>query len=879
MLRRLRLAVARVSSLLERGRFESDLDDELRFHLEMETEKNLKLGMRFEEARACAVRSFGGVVRVKDEVRSLRGYDRLDALWQDLRYGARALLQSPGFAGAVVLTLGLGIGANTAIFSVVYGIIVKPLPYGAGGRLVALDRRAPGLKLDSLPFSVREIDELREKSNTLASIAEYHTMPFILLGAGEPERVQTGVVSASYFEVLSVTPLLGRGFVPADESPGAEPVLLLTHDYWRERHASDPEVVGRLFEMNDRVHRVVGVLPPLPRYPDENDVFMPISACPFRSNENFVADRMDRMMSVLARMKSNVTLAEVRRDLAAIAAEQRRANPLAYPDSRGHAIEARLLKDELTLRARPTFLLLLATAGFVLLIACANVANIHLSRLLRRKAELDLRSAIGASRGRIVCQLLAESTMLSLAGGALGVVLAWLGLDLLVGFASRLSPRASEIGLDGNVLSFALALSFATGAASGVLPALAIRPPRQDRSSTTVHRARTLRAILVVAELALSLTLLVGAGLMLRSLASLERVDAGYRPQRVLGMLLDLDWSRYDRDRIRDFHRSLLDRVSEHAGVVSVAVGRTVPLDSTGEPATTLVNVEGCRHDRGGVEPMVDVHSVSEGYFETIGAPLVLGRGFSRDDDNTAPLVAILNLTAARRLWPGEDPLGRRVSGPDGLWHTVVGVVGDIRHYDLDTDPSSSVYVPIAQAPLRVANLVVRAKTDPRPLVEELKGIVHSLDPGQAVSHIQTLEEARHQDLTPPKLMSSLLALFAALALLIAAFGLSGTLMLEVSARTHELGVRLALGASPLRIQVMVLREGIVLAVAGLSLGLGSSLISMRRLQEFLFEVEPHDPLTLATVSILMLGVAAIASSWAARRATAIDPLTALRAD
>ncbi|HSF17100.1 MAG TPA: ABC transporter permease [Vicinamibacteria bacterium] len=879
MLRRLRFAVARVSSLLERGRFESDLDDELRFHLEMETEKNQKLGMRFEEARARAVRSFGGTIRVKDEVRCLRGYDRLDALWRDLRYGARSLVQSPGFAGAVVLTLSLGIGANTAIFSVVYGIIVKPLPYGGGSRLVALDRRVPGLKLDSLPFSVREIDELREKSITLESIVEYHTMPFILLGAGEPERVQTGVVSASYFEVLSVTPLLGRGFVPADESPDAEPVLLLTHDYWRERYASDPEVVGRLFEMNDRAHRVVGVLPPLPRYPDGNDVFMPISACPFRSDEGFVADRTDRMMSVLARMKSNTTLADVRRDLAAIAAEQRRANPVAYPSSRGHAIEATLLKDELTLRARPTFFLLLATAGFVLLIACANVANIHLSRLLRRGPELALRSAIGASRGRIVCQLLTESTMLSLAGGALGVVLAWLGLDLLVGFASRLSPRASEIGLDGNVLSFALALSFVTAAASGAFPALAIRSPRQDRSWPIIHRAPALRAVLVVAELALSLTLLVGAGLMLRSVASLEGVDAGYRPQRVLGMLLDLDWSRYDRDRIRDFHRLLLDRVGEHADVISVAVGRTVPLDSAAAPLTTLVNVEGCQHDRGGPDPMADVHSVSEDYFETIGAHLVRGRGFSRSDDHTAPMVAILNLTAARRLWPGEDPIGRRVSGPDGLWHTVVGVVGDVRHYGLDTVPAPSIYVPIAQTPLRVANLVVRTKTDPTHLIQDLKGIVHALDPAQAVSHIQTLEEARHQDLTPPKLTSSLLAIFAALALLIAAFGLGGTLMLEVSARTRELGVRLALGASPARLRVMVLREGIALAIAGLSLGLGSSLISARQLQDLLFETEPHDPLTLVTVSVLMLGVAAIASSWAARRATAIDPLTALRSE
>ena len=423
-------------------------------------------------------------------------------------------------------------------------------------------QQAPRAELDNIAFSVKDIADYRALNQTLEALVEYHSMPFILLGGkdDEPERVQTGVVSADFFTVFKVEPHLGRTFLPGKDTLDAKPVLVLSYDYWERNHGKDPSVVGSMLEMNDRAHRVVGVLPPFPQFPDENDVYMPVSSCPFHADPDFMAKRSARMMSVFGKMKEGVTLEEAARDLDLVAETVRQANPSSYPDSLGYAVETALLSNALTRNARPTFLLLLATASFVFLIACANVANINLSRLVKRQRELALRAAIGASRRRLVRQLLTESTLLAMLGGILGLVLAWGLLDLIVAFAARFTPRAQEIALDGHVLLFTLALSVLTGLVFGALPAaLTSRTLVPGASDGITIGGRKMRHALVTVQMAVSLILLVGAGLMIRSLYRLQQVDGGFQTERVMTILLDLNWAKYNESEpVRAFHKTLL---------------------------------------------------------------------------------------------------------------------------------------------------------------------------------------------------------------------------------------------------------------------------------------------------------------------------------
>ncbi|HKV12272.1 MAG TPA: ABC transporter permease, partial [Thermoanaerobaculia bacterium] len=486
----------------------------------------------------------------------------MNGFLHDLRYGVRTFAKAPGFSAVLVLILALGIGANTAIFSVVRGVLLRPLPYAEGERIVHVTKQASLATAEGY-FSVPEIRDLKSGSRTLTAIVEYHSMPFTLLGRGEPDRVQTGVVSAELFEVLGVKPLLGRTFRPGEDRPGAEPVLVLSHSYWRRRFGGDPGIVGQTFEMNDRVHTVVGVLPPMPQYPDENDVYMPVSSCPFRSRERFIENREARMMHVFAQLRDGVTVEQARSDLAVVADRLRGEHPEAYATPAGLRLDAVPLKEELTRPARPTLLLLLGTVGFVLLLVCANVANLVLARLLRRHQEMAVRTALGAGRGRLLRQVLVESLLLALAGGALGLLLAGAGLDMLVAFAARFTPRAAEVEIDSGVLLFTLLVAVATGVASGLLPAALSRQEPADALKAGGSRAtagrRRARSLLVVLQFALSFLLLAGAGLMLRSLLALERVDPGFRPGNVLTATLVLNWSRYtSSSELLAFFRPLL---------------------------------------------------------------------------------------------------------------------------------------------------------------------------------------------------------------------------------------------------------------------------------------------------------------------------------
>ena len=806
-------------------------------------------------------------------------------LRQDVRFALRTLRKNPGFTAAAVLTLALGIGANTAIFSLVHGVLLRPLPYLDDGDLVVLRQKAPKAGVDNLAFSVQEVYDYREQNRSLGSLVEYHSMTFTLLGRGEPERVRTGVVSAEFFDLLGVEPLHGRTFRAADDEVGAEAVLVLSYPYWRRAFGGDPGIVGHVFEMNNRPHTVVGVLPPIPQYPNENDVYMSVSACPFRANGEQARHQNRsafRGLTVTARMAPGTSLEDVRADLAHIGHRFKADFPDTYSEDRGYEVTAEPLKEVLTRQARPTLLILLGTAALVLLIACANVANLTVARRFRREREFAVRASLGASRGRLVRQSLVESGILSLAGGALGLVAAYGGLDLLIPFVGRFTTRAAGITIDDWVLLFTLGVALATGLAFGAMSALPARgdlaPALRDGGHGTAGVGKQrLRGLLVAAQVAVSVVLLVGAGLMLRSLYKLQRVDPGFNPERVLTAQLSLNWTKYQTPQDRAaFFGPLLEKVRAHPGVVSAAVSSDLPLERQG-PRSRSFQIEKRQIDDGGTSPVLDLRWASPGYFRTIGIPLVQGRVFTERDDAQAPPVAIINRSMARNFWQGDDPTGERVSLDGGqTWIEIVGVVGDVKEYGPAAATIDELYIPVVQGGF-AQKLLIRTASDPMAMAREAKSLVWSVDPDQPVSDIATMEAKHRASIASPRLTSMLLALFAGLALLITAAGISGVIAFLVSQRTQEIGIRMALGARRSGVLLMILRQGMALAATGLVAGLAAALAFGGVMRDFLFEVRPADPLTLAAVSLVLLAAAAAACLLPARRATRVEPIIALR--
>jgi predicted permease len=868
-----------------------DVRSEIEFHLDMRTRELIEAGHSPQAARAVAVEAFGDVAGIETECRSVaRRTVRTKArratmtgITQDLRYAVRTLKHSPGYTLVALLTLALGIGANTAIFSMIRGVLLRPLPYREGERLVFLEQPASLAGVQDARFSVSELADYRAQSRTLEGVVEYHSMPFILLGDGEPSRVQTAVVSANFFDVLGVMPHLGRAFREGEDQPGATPVLMLSYHYWMTQLGGDPEIIGRTFEMNDRIHTVIGVLPPVPQYPGENDVYMPASSCPFRSAPATIQNRSARMLTLFGRLAPGQTVQAAGTEFASIASRLRGQYPQAYPAGQGFTVRVASLQEEMGRRARPTLLLLLGTAGFVLLIACANVANLTLARLMRREREIALRAALGADRARLIRQLFAEGGLLAVAGGLLGLGLAAAAMGLLTAFAARFTPRASEISLDGTVLVFTVVVSLLTGLAFALLPALPAKVNlvgalRNGGAATSGGRTSRARSALVVVQVAVSVVLLVGAGLMLRSLIALQHVDPGFNPERVLTMTLDLNWSRYTTpDLIRNFHDRLLTRLESQPGVVSAASTLVFPLGSSRTLGFEF-EIEGRPRDPQVTLPQGDFRSVSPDYFRTLGIPLVTGRLFTTTDAAESPQVAIVNRSLAQHYWGEESPLGRRISADSGkTWVTVIGVVGDVRHYGLDRQPTDELYMPFAQVPIREGSLLVRTTGEPHAAASIVQEEIKAIDPDQPIANVESLEELRGESLASPRLTASLLVMFALLALLITGAGLAGVVAFSVSQRTQEIGVRMALGAERSQVLSMVLGEGMRLVFAGLVLGVAGALAATRLMSGLLFGVDATDPITFLAVSAVLALVALAACLVPARRATAVDPMVALR--
>jgi putative ABC transport system permease protein len=715
-------------------------------------------------------------------------------------------------------------------------------------------------------------------------------MSFNLLGGGEARQVRTGVVSWNFFDVLGVKPVLGRGLRPDDETPGADAVLVASHEFFERELGGDPTAVGRRFEMNERVHTLVGVLPPLPRYPNADDVYMPTVACPFRSRPAVAENRRARMVQAFARVKSGVPLERAQAEVALIAESLGTEHKEAYTQATGYRADLLPLREELVRSARPTFLLLLVTVAFVLLIACANVANLMVARLAGRERELAVRATLGAGRGRLLRQLLAESTLLSLAGGALGLLLAGLVSGGLSAFVARFTPRASELRLDASVFVFTLLMAVGTGLVAGSLPGLpswrrlAEALGEGGRTGAGAPRVR-LRNALVVGQLALSFVLLMGAALALRSFAKLQEVEAGFRSESVLTAEVHSNWSRYfnaerrlDVVRLLAFHDGLQARLRALPGVVSVGVAWTFPLDPSFNHDGTF-RIEGRPGGEDGQPlPRAETRAAGPDYFDAIGVPILRGRDFEEGDRGDAPPVVLVSQGLARRHFGEEDPRGRRISLDGGQsWGTIMGVVGDVRNLRLEDEPKDTIYIPFARSPSVSCQYFVRSLTDPRALGRELHAAVRALDPETALHEVRTLEDVREAALRSPRLTTLLLGGFAALALAITAAGLSGLIAYSVSKRTHEIGIRMALGAAPGGVLAMILGQGMRSVALGLALGVSTALFLARLASGLLFGVSPTDILCFVGSGVVLVLVAAVACLVPARRAISIDPQIALR--
>jgi putative ABC transport system permease protein len=803
-------------------------------------------------------------------------------LIQDVQYGVRVLRKSPGFTLLAVVALALGIGANTALFSAVYGVLLKPLPYANGERLVWLQQEARDSAAPQLGVSVKELSDYREQNKSFETLLEYHNMNFILLGRN-PDRVRTAVVSANFFDVLGVKPLIGRTFVKGEDEMGAAPVLVLSYKYWKQYHAGDPNIVGKAFKMNDKMHTVVGVLPEIPQYPQEVDVYMPVSACPFRTGERIMANRGARLLRVFGTLKPGVTLAQANADASTIAGRFSQEYKENYKNIRNFGVSVDSLHNQLTQKARPLLFMLLATASLVLLISCANVANLALARMTQREYEMAIRVSLGAPRSRLIQQVLTECTLISVAGGLLGLLLASVGTNLLSTFMARFTTRAAEIQIDATVLLFTLLISIATGILFGLAPALnssrrmSSHLQAGTRSSGAGHSGFTLRNALIVAQVCISFILLVAAGLTLRSFEKLQKVDPGYNADNVVSFTLPFNFSKYkDGVAYGQMEQRVLEKLKELPGVRSVGGISGLPLNGA-TPFLQPLLVENQQQDAGTTKADTDITTVTENAFKTLGVPLLRGRDFRQSDTPETEKVAMLSATTVKRHFGDEDPIGRRISIDQGQnWLTVVGVVGDVKYFGLDQPTMDEVYVPNTQVP-GVGTMVIRTPLDEVSMGEQVTKAIHAIDPEQPVTDIKTLMQIREDSLANTRVTSLLLSSFAGLALLLAATGLFGVISFLVSQRTREIGIRIALGAKSVSVLMMVLQQGLRMVLIGLALGVIGALAATNAVKSLLFGVSSTDWITFGGVSIVLLATAVLASYLPARRAARVDPMVALR--
>ena len=869
----------RISSLLRnlfrKEHVEQELDEEVRAHLGMLVDEKVAAGMSLKEAYRAARIELGGIDLVKARVREVRVGAMLEQVWQDSRYGVRMLRKNPGFTVVAVVTLALGIGANSAIFSVVNGVLLRPLPYQDAAHLAMIWHNNTKEHKSQDWMAYQTLLDLREQNKSFEDMAGMTLLwRFGLATAEGQETLQGYWVSASFFSLLGVEPFRGRAFLPEEDKPGGTPAVILSHHLWQNAFGADPNILGRTVTLDSRVAPVVGVMPAAFRFMDDADLWMPLAQNPVFAR----GPRSVRVVSAIGRLAPGAKLPEARAEMEAIAGRLAQA----YPDTNtGLDVSVVQLQEQIVGKVRPALLVLLGAVGFVLLITCTNMANLLVARASARETEIAVRLALGAGGGRLVRQLLTESVVLGLAGGVAGLILALAGLRLLRSIGPAELPRMQEISIDGNVLVFTLAISVLTGLTFGLLPAFQVLRVDMGNSlkggSRTTNGGGRSRSTLVVTEVALALVMLVGAGLMIRSFTRLMRVDPGFNSDHLLTLQMDVPpaYGATPEKRIA-LYDEIFERLEALPGVKSAGGVTRLPL---GTGSSTKLEIEG-RPVAPGEEPEVEFRRASKHYFQAMGIPLRDGRTFTEQDGPAAPKVAVINEVSAKRFWAGEDPMGRHVrfaGDSNAPWFTVVGIVGDVKHFGLDLQAPAELYMSFDQGPPGGPRLAIRTSTDPASLIPSVRSELRAIDKQIAISQLETMDEIVSKSTADRRFQALLLGAFAALALALAMIGIYGVMAYGVAQRTHELAIRIALGAGRIDVIRLVLGQGMRLVIVGVAIGLAGAFGLTRFLRTLLFEIEPTDPVTFVGVSILLALVALLACYVPARRASRVDPLAGLR--
>jgi putative ABC transport system permease protein len=809
----------------------------------------------------------------------------------DLRYAIRSLSRARGFTLAVVLTLGLGIGANTAIFSVVRGVLLRPLPHRDGDRLVYLRHSIDGPGGENILFSVPEILDFRNSATSLRGIAEYSSMIYTLQGESDAVRINVGLVTGNFFQIMGLSPVIGRLLNDGDDGTAVPPVMVLTHEYWMKRFGGDSSIIGKTVRVDGRAVEVVGVVQPAPYFPNRMDALLNMVISEHHTSAMMVHGRTHRMTEMIARLAPGATVQQARSEVAAIRTRVQKEHADSYDAGSNHRVSVIPFHEVLGERARLTLWLLMGAAAFVMIISAANVANLTLMRGVRREHELVVRSALGAGTARLRRLLLAENLVLAFLGAVLGLVLASGGVRLLISLAERYSPRANEIRLDGMVLGFTLLLTLVVA----VLLSFAASLPKEGtigtwmaagvtRVSGNLRRQRLQRG-LVVAQIAISVMLLAGAGLLTRTMLQLSEVNDGLTAREVLTMEVPISGGGRGDGDVKALYDRMRYEIAAIPGVTEVGVGSVMPLRTSGGFQLD-VKAEGRPLAAGEPMPRAEYRTASPEYFRAAGIPLLRGREFTTTDRQGSGLVVILNKTLADQLFPDRDPVGQRVAWTgdvlrfipvSGDWRTVVGVVGDTKDGGLDAEPRPVIFQPFAQELTFAGGLVIRAGSNATALAPAATRLVRSITPQDPIENVLTVAQIRDESVAPRRLNATLVSSFGALAVIIAAVGIAGVLAFSVSARTNEIGIRMTLGADSGRVQRMVLKEGGVLLALGLVLGIGGALFATRLIRGLLYGVAPHDPITLVGVALAMAAVG-IGACWIpALRAARIEPAVAIR--
>jgi putative ABC transport system permease protein len=847
--------------------------------MEIEAEENISRRMLPDEARYAANRKLGNATQIREEIFHMNSMAFLETTWQDLRFAFRMLRKKPSFTIAAVLTLALGIGATTSIFSVVNSVLLRQLPYSDSARIVVMDETNPSV--GNVAVSYPNFLDWREQSQTLAQMAIAQNRSFNLSGVSQPESINGYGVSPNFLSLLGVQPIIGRDFLPDEEKSGTAPVLLLSYHLWKSHLGGDPHVVGRNITLDGKSFTIVGVLPQTFYYLDKSDVLTPIG--------NWMnADLMQRGSrgdtDVVARLEPGVTLAQARVEMSGIAARLAEKYPT---ENHGGGMVMTTIRDEFVSDTRPAILVLFGAVMFVLLIACANVANLYLVRSAERSKEIAVRLAFGARRGRIIRQMLTESLVLAVLGGAIGILL---GMWSLSGLSRLIPPdtlMGMDIRMDGRVLLFAGAVMVFVAIAFGLVPALAAtRPDVQEalkdggRSSTPSAKQHRVRGLLAIAETALALVLLIGAGLMVKSLYRLFQVSPGFQPDRVLTMGLNLNSPQYAKPAAQLlFWQRILDRVRVIPGVESAALGSVVPF--TGSHSRADITFELLPDPGVGQHPHPDYHAISADYLKTMGQPVVRGRAFTESDNESAPMVGLINSQLAQRYFPNGDAIGKRFTfgrrDSKSEWITIVGILGDTKLYGLENPSRFEIYLPYRQEVRDSMTLAIRSSSDPASLTSEVRAAIAEVDKDQPVVQVETMRELLSQSVSTRHATLVLLEMFSALALILASIGIYGVMAYSVAMRTHEIGIRMALGAQKRDVLRMVMGQGARLGLAGVVIGVLAALALTRLLSSLLFSVSAIDPLIFICVPVVLILVTLVACYIPAMRAMKVDPMVALR--